>query len=162
MGALRRYYMNSTVGPLLDSCNPITWNRESVREPGPVPYHRRSVKDRMKQIEVRKRRSHLSVKNRARRFGIQIHLRYRLSGESKWWKGTTENISRSGVLFRGEEFAEPNTPLEMSFVLPEEIFGMRRAEVVCRGTVIWSERPKRPGVFPALASTISHYRFIRP
>jgi hypothetical protein len=104
----------------------------------------------------------LSVKNRAQRFGIQIHLRYRRSGESKWWKGTTENISRSGVLFRGEEFAEPNTPLEMSFVLPEEIFGVRPAEVVCKGTVVWSERPKGAGAFPALASTISHYRLIRP
>jgi hypothetical protein len=103
----------------------------------------------------------LSVKNRAQRYGIQIHLRYRLSGENKWWKGTTENISRSGVLFRGEEFAEPNTPLEMSFVLPDEIFGVRPAEVACKGTVVWSERPKSAGVFPALASTISHYRFVR-
>jgi hypothetical protein len=104
----------------------------------------------------------LSSKNRAQRFGIQIHLRYRLNGGSKWWKGTTENISRSGVLFRGEEFAEPNTPLELSFVLPKEIFGGRPAEVICRGTVIWSEHPRDAGVLPALATTISHYRFIRP
>jgi hypothetical protein len=103
----------------------------------------------------------LSTKDRAQRFGIQINLRYRLSGESKWWKGTTENISRSGVLFRGEEFAEPSTPLEMSFVLPAEIFGVRPAEVVCKGTVVRSERPENAGAFPALASTISHYRFVR-
>jgi hypothetical protein len=104
----------------------------------------------------------LRAKNRPRRFGIQIRLRYRLNGESKWWKGTTENISRSGVLFRGEEFAEPNTPLEMSFVLPQEIFGARPAEVLCKGTVVWSRRPRDAGAFPALASTISHYRLIRP
>ena len=104
----------------------------------------------------------MSTKNRAQRFGIQIHLRYRLSGDSKWWKGTTENISRSGVLFRGEEFAEPNTPVELSFVLPKEIFGGRAAEVVCRGIVVWSERSRDEGAFPTLASTISHYRFIRP
>ena len=104
----------------------------------------------------------MSAKNRAQRFGIRIRLRYRLDGDSKWWKGTTENISRSGVLFRGEEFAEPNTPIEMSFVLPEEVFGVRRAEIVCKGTVIWSERPKSEGVLPAVASSISHYRLIRP
>jgi hypothetical protein len=104
----------------------------------------------------------LNLRNRAQRFGIQVHLRYRLSGESKWWKGTTENISRSGVLFRGEEFAEPNTPLELSFVLPKEILRGRPAEVVCRGTVIRSERPKSAGVLPVLATTISHYRLIRP
>jgi len=104
----------------------------------------------------------LSSGNRARRFGIQIRLRYRLNGVSQWWKGTTENISRSGVLFRGEEFAEPNTPLELTFVLPKEISGVRPAEVVCKGKVIWSERPREQGKFPALATTISQYRIIRP
>lgn len=104
----------------------------------------------------------MSSNNRAQRFGIHIHLRYRLNGESKWWKGTTENVSRSGVLFRGEEFAEPNTPVELSFVLPKEILGVRPAEVICKGKVIWAERPREPGNLPALATTISHYRFIRP
>lgn len=104
----------------------------------------------------------MTLRNRAHRFGIQAHLRYRLIGESKWREGTIENISRSGVLFRGEGLAEPNTPLELSFVLPKEIFGVRPAEVVCRGTVVRSERPKSAGVFPVLAATISHYRFIRP
>jgi len=104
----------------------------------------------------------LSAKNRAQRFAIQVQLRYRLNGANKWWKGTTENISRSGVLFRGEEYAEPNTPLELSFVLPKEIFGVRTAEVVCKGTVVWSERARDAGAFTALATTISHYRFVRP
>lgn len=104
----------------------------------------------------------MRAKNRPRRFNIQIRLRYRLKGGSKWWKGTTENISRSEVLFRGEEFAEPNTPLEMSFVLPAEILGTRPAEVFCKGTVVWSERARDAGTLSALASTISHYRIIRP
>jgi len=104
----------------------------------------------------------LSSGNRAQRYGIHIHLRYRLSGESKWWKGTTENISRSGVLFRGEEFAEPKTALELTFVLPKEIFGVRPAEVICKGMVIWSERPREKGKLPSLATTISHYRIVRP
>ena len=104
----------------------------------------------------------MSSGNRAQRYGIHIHLRYRLSGGSKWWKGTTENISRSGVLFRGEEFAEPKTPLELTFVLPKEIFGVRPAEVICKGMVIWSERPREKGKLPSLATTISHYRIVRP
>jgi hypothetical protein len=104
----------------------------------------------------------LSVKTRAQRFGIQMHLRYRLNGESKWRKGTTENVSCSGVLFRGEQFAEPNTLLDMRLALPDEIPGLRSAEVVCRGVVVRSERPKGAEVFSALASTIAQYRFIRP
>ena len=104
----------------------------------------------------------MSSNNRAQRFGVQIRLRYRLSGENKWWKGTTENVSRSGVLFRGEEYVEPRTPLELTFVLPKEIIGVRAAEVICRGTVVWSERPREEGKLPSLATTISHYRIIRP
>jgi hypothetical protein len=104
----------------------------------------------------------LSIKNRAQRFTIQMRVRYRPSGESKWRRGTIENISRSGVLFRGEESAQPNTPLEMSFVLPEEIFGVRSAEVLCWGVVVRTIRPNGTGTFPALASTISRYRLIRP
>ena len=104
----------------------------------------------------------MSSNNRARRFGIQMRLRYRLNGGTKWWNGTTENISRSGVLFRGEEFAEPKTPLELTFALPKEILGGRPAEVTCKGTVIWSERPREQGKLPFLATTISQYRIVRP
>ncbi len=103
----------------------------------------------------------MGAKERRKRFGIQIRLRYRLGGGSKWWKGTTENISRSEVEFRGEQFAEPNTPLEMSLVLPSEGVGERPAEVFCKGTVVSSERPKEAGGIPTLTSTISQYRLVR-
>jgi hypothetical protein len=115
----------------------------------------------MKRIEVREGVA-LSVKSRAQRFGIQMRLRYRLNGESKWRKGSTENVSRSGVLFRGEEFGEPNTILDMRLLLPDEIPGVQSAEILCRGVVVRSERPKGADAFPALASTIAQYRFIRP
>ena len=114
----------------------------------------------MERMKVRKGVA-LSVKTRAERFGIQMHLRYRLNGQSNWHKGTTENVSCSGVLFRGEEFAEPNTLLDMSLVLPDQIPGVRSAEVLCRGVVVRSEPPRGAEAFPALATTIAHYRFIR-
>jgi len=115
----------------------------------------------MKHFEVREGVT-LSVKSRAQRFGIQMHLRYRRNRESKWRKGTTENVSRSGVLFRGEELAEPNTILDMRLLLPDEIPGVQSAEILCRGVVVRSEPPKGADAFPALASTIAQYRFIRP
>jgi hypothetical protein len=104
----------------------------------------------------------LNIKHRAPRFEIQMPLRYRLNGEGKWRNGITENISRTGVLFRGEEFAEPNTPLEMSLALPDRIPEARSARVACRGIVVRSQRPGVGEAFPLLASTISHYRLIRP
>jgi hypothetical protein len=101
-------------------------------------------------------------KERARRFELQIALRYRANGGGDWHRGTTRNISRSGVLFQGEEWAEPRTPLEMTLQLPKEIGVDRAAEVVCRGTVTRSERGGSDGGGPLIATRISHYRLVRP
>ena len=101
-------------------------------------------------------------KDRARRFAMRVPVRYRVNDGSEWRKGVTENISYSGVLFRGEEFAPPDTPVEMSLVLPHKIPGVRSARVVCRGKVVRAERARRVGACPSLASTILHYRFVRP
>jgi hypothetical protein len=101
-------------------------------------------------------------KARARRFELQIPLRYRADGEGDWHLGTTVNISRSGVLFQGEDWTEPRTPLEMTLLLPREIGVQCAAEVVCRGTVMRSERRGNEGGGPLIASRISHYRLVRP
>jgi hypothetical protein len=121
----------------------------------------RRVNDRMKGIGAGKG-GPLSVKTRAQRFRIQMYLRYRLSGESKWRKGTTENVSSSGVLFRGEQFAAANSILDMRLALPDQIPGVPSAQVFCRAVVVRSERPTGTESFPALATAISHYRFVRP
>src|SRR6202140_5934651 len=70
---------------------------------------------------------------RARRFNLQLPLRYRPLGEKSWRPGTTENISRSGLLFQAQEFLHPNAQLEISLVLPPEIAGLAATEVICRG-----------------------------
>src|SRR5258708_18743795 len=41
---------------------------------------------------------------RARRFNLQLPLRYRPLGDKSWRPGTTENISRSGLPFQAQEF----------------------------------------------------------
>jgi len=104
----------------------------------------------------------LSDRDRPQRFELQIPLRYRANGDGDWRTGTTRNISRSGVLFQAEDWAEPRTHLELALVLPRETGAHRAAEVVCRGTVMRAER--RPsGVGGALiAMRISHYRLVRP
>src|SRR5215813_4306965 len=40
---------------------------------------------------------------RAQRFQLHLPLKYRRLGEKIWHEGTTENISRSGMLFKAEE-----------------------------------------------------------
>jgi hypothetical protein len=70
---------------------------------------------------------------RARRFAMEMPLQYRARGEQTWHEARTENISRSGVLFRTEGTLEIATEIDMTFVLP----GLEAAPaVVCRGRVV--------------------------
>ena len=119
------------------------------------------MQDGMKGMEARQG-GPLSFKTRAQRFRIQMYLRYRVNGESKWRQGTTENVSSSGVLFRGEQFARANALLDLRLALPDQIPGVPSAEVICKAVVVRSERPKGTESFPALATAISHFRFVRP
>jgi len=96
---------------------------------------------------------------RARRFNLHLPLRYRLVGEQGWRPGTTENISRSGVLFRAQEMLQPSAQVEINLLLPAEIAGLAATEVVCRGEVVRAVKPESMGVNPALAAKIVQYHF---
>jgi CheY-like chemotaxis protein len=96
---------------------------------------------------------------RAQRFKLHLPLKYRQIGEHDWRVGTTENISRSGLLFRAEELIPPNVQLEINLVLPAEIAGLSAAEVVCRGEVVRTVEAEAPSMSPALAAKILQYHF---
>jgi hypothetical protein len=96
---------------------------------------------------------------RAQRFKLNLPVRYRLLGEEDWRQGMTENISRSGLLFRVEQMIEPSTKVEINLVLPPEIAGLSAAEVVCRGEVVRTMQPEGPTASPALAAKILQYHF---
>ncbi len=102
---------------------------------------------------------------RARRFNLHLPLRYRPLGEKSWRPGTTENISRSGLLFQAQESLDPTVQLEISLVLPPEIAGLAATEVICRGEIVRSVEAQKQGqalsqgVTPALAAKILQYHF---
>ena len=108
---------------------------------------------------------------RARRFNLHLPLRYRPLGEKELAPGTTENISRSGLLFQAQESLDPTVQLEISLVLPAEIAGLAATEVICRGEVVRSiesrgqgqgqgqGKGQGQGVTPALAAKIFQYHF---
>ncbi len=98
---------------------------------------------------------------RAPRFTIHAPLHYRPSGGAVWHKGRTENISRSGMLFRVAQLMEVDTPIEMTFVLPVEVGGEAGTEVVCQGQIIRKVLPSAPDVAAILAARISDYRLVR-
>jgi PAS domain S-box-containing protein len=96
---------------------------------------------------------------RAQRFHIQLPLRYRRLGEKEWHVGTTENISRSGMLFEADELLQPAAQLEINLVLPQEIAGLSSTEVVCRGEVVRTVEQRGETPSPALAARILQYHF---
>ncbi len=84
-----------------------------------------------------------------------------MNSEKTWRRGQTENMSRSGALFRRELFVEPTTLIEVKMVLPVEIFGEEAVEVACGGTVVRTVPPSGVEGIPRLVTTISRYRVIR-
>jgi len=96
---------------------------------------------------------------RAQRFQLHLPLRYRRLGETQWHVGTTENISRSGLLFQTDDILQPSVQLEINLVLPAEIAGLSGTEVVCRGEVVRTIERKGETMSPALAARILQYHF---
>jgi len=110
-------------------------------------------------VPLARTRNKISSPFRATRFDLRLPLKYRRVGESGWREGTTENISRSGMLFQAEESIAPSALLEINLVLPAEIAGLAAAEVVCRGEVVRTIDPESGNVSPTLAAKILQYHF---
>ena len=115
-------------------------------------------------------------KPRARRLKLNQKFRYRNANTGKWYEGTMENLSQTGVLFHGPEPLALQTSIEMVFEMPGEISGQKNRDVVCQGRVVRSSqieekanpearsKPAKEGAEPApvtLAASIINYKFIR-
>jgi hypothetical protein len=97
---------------------------------------------------------------RARRFALEFPLHYRSLGHSDWHSGRSTNISRSGVSFRGEQPLDPQTPIEVRFVMPVEVHGELPATVICQGRVVRQIAAVGSRESSALAATIDTYEFV--
>lgn len=86
-------------------------------------------------------------------------LRYRPAGQKGWKKGTVENISRSGVLFRAQEEVAVHSAVDIALVLEGPQIE-RPPEVVCWGVIVrFVPSEESPAL---LAAKIVHYDFVRP
>ena len=125
----------------------------------PLPQEKQMSARLAQPAPMARTRNKISSPFRATRFDLHLPLKYRLVGESGWREGTTENISRSGMLFQAEEPIAPNAQLEINLVLPAEIAGLAAAEVVCRGEVVRAVQTEAGTVSPTLAAKILQYHF---
>ena len=98
---------------------------------------------------------------RERRLRHEVTLQFRIAGSKMWHEGTTENISRSGVLFRADETLPENARVEMVFEMPKELTGDEAAPVLCKGMVARvTESQKEPTVYH-IACGVSDYEFMK-
>ena len=96
---------------------------------------------------------------RAQRFPIRVPIRYRIPRSRDWFEAYTENVSRSGVLFRAECDFEPTTTLDLRLELPpiNNKDGLH-AEVVCKGEVVRMDPSDgQQGTPPGVAVAIHRY-----
>jgi len=102
------------------------------------------------------------VPGRAKRFPIHVPIRYRIPRSADWFVACTENVSRSGVLFRTDSIFEPMTALDLRLELPPvRNNGGTHAEIVCKGEVVRVERHYPVGDPQAIAVAIYNYRLTK-
>src|SRR5215475_8795394 len=73
---------------------------------------------------------------RAPRFPLHLSVRYRRVGDRQWRRGETENISRSGVLIRGEDPLEIDATVELMVALAVRSAAAISGEVQCSGRAL--------------------------
>lgn len=96
---------------------------------------------------------------RERRLHFEALVLYRAKDAATWGQGWSENISRSGLLFRAETELATGTALELILDMPTEITGVDGAKVLCQATVARLV-PGAPKHSVSLAVTIDGYEFL--
>ena len=94
------------------------------------------------------------------RFAIQLPMRYRHAGSFQWYRGVTDDISCSGMLFRGPVPMELFAPVEVRLMMPRQITGDAAATMLCGGFIA-RVLDTRPSIDEAhMAATFTTYRLL--
>ena len=98
---------------------------------------------------------------RARRIKLNDQeMRYREAGTAAWHRGSVQNVSESGLLFRATGPLPNNAEVEMILEMPREITGQEHAQVIARGMVVRIIPPENGQDKPAIAAGIWDYRVL--
>jgi hypothetical protein len=94
-------------------------------------------------------------KPRAPRFAVTLPMRYRTPSDASWHPAVTENISRSGVLFRTDRPPSLRTAVEIVLEVPSLVPGAAPGDIVCLGDVV---REQAAAEGAAVAVAVGSYR----
>jgi hypothetical protein len=101
----------------------------------------------------------LTKPGRTHRMAVRVPLEYRQVGENDWHRGTTENISRRGVLFQAERPVKVGTAVEISFREPIDTGEAVGAVIACQGEIVRTLMPGSATARPALAAKVQQFKF---
>lgn len=87
---------------------------------------------------------------------------YRTPADPSWLEAWTENISKSGVLFRTHRPIKVDTPVELMLDIPTFISTPVAGTAICRGRIVRAVAPSPLEDRPAFAAKILEYELARP
>jgi len=97
---------------------------------------------------------------RERRLRHNVTVQFRVVGSKLWHEGTTENISKSGVLFESQDSLQEGVGLELVFEMPKELTGDEPAPVLCKCTVARVTASQKESAVFHIACSVSDYEFM--
>jgi hypothetical protein len=72
---------------------------------------------------------------RAPRKPLRVPVSYRIGAESHWRYGTTENLSRTGVLLRLDAPVRVAAPIQIVLAIPPRVLDTAPCDLACTGLV---------------------------
>jgi len=94
---------------------------------------------------------------RGHRYNLHLPVRFRGDGEAQWHVGTTENVSRSGVMIRAGSAPAVDAPIDVLIVLPPS--GSESSGCLLgNGRVVRNVGPSSSTGEAAFAVTVTRYR----
>jgi hypothetical protein len=97
---------------------------------------------------------------RERRLKHDVEVLYRQRGTNAWFEGRSENVSRTGLLLRGNQPLESAVVIEVVLEMPVEVTGQAGSNVLCFGSVVRSTPVGDSGEFH-IALAVSGYEFLQ-
>ena len=95
------------------------------------------------------------------RFEVVVPINFRRTGEFSWNMGKTNNLSRTGVLFRAVLPLKPESKVEFEFVAPPE-FGTEAGEMLsCRAQVVRLSPPPPNDRRASMAAKFAKIQILR-
>lgn len=98
---------------------------------------------------------------RAQRFPIQAIMHYRVVGEDRWYVGTVDNMSSTGVQFHGERFVGVDSSVEVSVNIPGSLAAGHSSKMVSRGRIVRVSRDDVEPGYAVMAAELYHLRILR-